>query len=95
MNSEQMPDTQPGHYYVSVLDGRRHALALGPFTNDHAGALAQVGAVRRLANERWPDATWWAYGTCRIPSEVQSPPRGKMNGDFPTLFDTRSFSHDN
>jgi len=75
----QQPDTQPGHYYVSVLDRAsnaghgRHALALGPFTNDHAGALAQVDAVRNYCRLGDPFAWFWAYGTCRLPLAATRP----------------------
>lgn len=33
------PDTRPGHYYVSCIDGPRTALLAGPFAT-HAEALA-------------------------------------------------------
>lgn len=65
----QTPDLQPGAYYVSVVDGARHSLALGPFIDDHAGALAKVDDVRNRAAELDGKAWFYAYGTCRLPKE--------------------------
>jgi hypothetical protein len=82
--SGQKPDTKPGDYYVSVVDrgsndGRgRTALALGPFPNDHAGALARVDEVRSYVTGADPRATWWAFGTVRIDS-ADGNPVGKLN----------------
>ena len=50
----QAPDNQPGNYYVSVIDGKRVGRLLGPFENDHAGALAMVDKVRVKAEELDP-----------------------------------------
>lgn len=59
------PDTRPGFYYVSVIDGPRRAIVRGPWVDDHRGALRAVEAVRREA-ERFDDrAIWYAFGTCR------------------------------
>jgi hypothetical protein len=46
-------------FYVSMIDGPRKALLLGPYAS-HMTALANVGRGRRLAIERYPFAT---YGT--------------------------------
>lgn len=55
-----------GHYYVSVVDGKRVGLLAGPYAqNDEA--LANVGAARRIAEELDPFACFYAFGTCRLP----------------------------
>lgn len=65
----QAPDRQSGAYYVSVVDGTRYSLALGPFIDDHAGALAMVDEVRNKATELDSRAWFYAYGTCRTPKD--------------------------
>lgn len=74
----QDPDTKPGDYYVSVLDSGRYALALGPFRDDHAGALERVAEVRVYCQEQTAKAAWWAFGTCRLDSADDNP-HGKLN----------------
>jgi hypothetical protein len=72
MSDLQLPDSRPGYYYVSVVDGGRSARLRGPFVDDHAAALAAVDAARRdlcLVN---PWAAFMAFGTCR--SEVDAGP---------------------
>lgn len=68
--SDQQPDTRPGFYYVSVIDGPKRALAFGPFVNDHGRALADVDRVRALAEERDPRAAFYAFGTCRSETDL-------------------------
>lgn len=63
--SDQAPDSRPGFYYVTAIDGPRYARILGPFVDDHAGALAAVEATRTEADRRDPRAWFWAFGTCR------------------------------
>lgn len=63
--NEQQPDTKPGAYYVTMIDGARVAFLAGPFINDHAGALAMVDEARRVAHEVDPRAHWYAFGTSR------------------------------
>lgn len=80
----QAPDTKPGAYYVSVADGGRVARLLGPFTDDHAGALAWVDRVRDKAIELDPRGHFYAFGTCRIPDDDSVPVRaGSLNKYFP------------
>lgn len=77
----QEPDTKPGDYFVSVLDGRRYALALGPFRNDHASALARVDEVRHYAHGHGGEWAWfWAFGTCRL--DPGSGRVGKLNEEL-------------
>lgn len=72
----QEPDTKPGFYYVSVIDGQRHIKALGPFVNNHGLALGMVDTVRAKAIEIDPKAPWYAFGTCRTDEDAGP---GKLN----------------
>ena len=74
----QEPDDKPGNYYVSVVDGKRFALLLGPFPNDHRGALTRIGLVRQKAAEVDPRAAFYGFGTCRVSEDYTKP--GKLNG---------------
>lgn len=69
----QQPDTQPGEYYVSVRDGGRTGLLLGPFTNDHKAALDLVEKVRTKAEELDPRAVFYAFGTVRLEGNDKVP----------------------
>lgn len=83
----QIADTQPGEYYVSVVDGPRKALLLGPFTNNHQAALDMVEKVRAKAEELDPRAVFYAFGTCRLEGGDKVPIRaGSLNRyfDMPT-----------
>ena len=51
-------------YYVSVIDGPRHALLAGPFVT-HREALDMVDAARRVAVEVDRKSWFYAFGTCR------------------------------
>lgn len=79
----QAPDTKPGAYYVTVVDGARVGRLLGPFVNDHAGALAMVDAARRRAEELDPRACWYSFGTARADISGGVLPRpGVLNAHF-------------
>ena len=52
-------------FYVSVVDGTRYGLLLGPYS-DHAGALANVQRGKHLAEAANDRAFWYAYGTCSL-----------------------------
>lgn len=78
----QEPDTKPGHYYVSVRDGDRTALLLGPFAH-HEAALDAVDEVREAGYRVDPKAAFYAFGTCRLPDDDRQPIRyGKFNAQF-------------
>ena len=79
---EQTPDPEPGNYYVSVLDGKRLGLLLGPFTQ-HVDALANVDRARVKACECDPGAHWYAFGTVRTKDGYNKP--GVLNAFFPDL----------
>lgn len=62
----QVPDTQPGFYYVSVRkDNGDTRLLSGPYVNNHAAALADVDTYKAKAIAADPKAHWYAYGTMR------------------------------
>lgn len=78
----QKPDTKPGFYYVSVVDGSKYALMLGPFET-HEEALAMVKQCRDKAEEIEPRSYWWQWGTCREDDDGTNEYRlGKMNNLF-------------
>lgn len=64
----QSPDPRPGNYYVSVIDGGRTALLLGPFQT-HQEALDHVEPVRAKGGELDPRAAFYAFGTARLPDD--------------------------
>lgn len=77
----QAADSKPGNYYVSVVDGARVGRLVGPFENDHAGALAMVDKARAKAQELDPRACWYAFGTVRVDLDVP-PKAGVLNSYF-------------
>ena len=80
---KQIADTKQGAYYVTVIDGGRVGRLLGPFYDDHAAALAMLDKVREKATEIDPRAHFYAFGTCRIPSDDSVPIRcGVLNKYF-------------
>jgi hypothetical protein len=68
---DQVPDTAPGPYYVSVKDGPQFALASGPYAT-HTEALALVDRVRDICVENDGYAHFHSYGTVRCKPEVNS-----------------------
>lgn len=77
--NERNPDGRRGAYYVTVIDGGRFALALGPFDR-HAEALAHVDAVRGYchAYDNKTRSWFWAYGTSRM-ERADDNPTGTLN----------------
>jgi len=61
-------------FFVSVVDGRRVSLLLGPFAT-HEEALGKVEEARERVRELCAARAiaghegehWWAYGTCSLP----------------------------
>jgi hypothetical protein len=72
----QKADARPGPYYVSVVDGTRTGLLLGPFKK-HQRALDAVPAARAKAEDLDPRAHWYAYGTVRMARGYTNP--GRLN----------------
>jgi len=75
-----MPDTKPGNYYVTVIDGRKTGILAGPFPNDHATALGLVDRARTVACELNPRAHFYSFGTARFPSDFTTP--GVLNKEL-------------
>jgi hypothetical protein len=66
-------------HYVSVIDGRRAALLVGPFRGRRLAEPWRAPAAR-AARQVDPWAAFHAFGTCRLtlqPGEL--PPPGKLN----------------
>jgi hypothetical protein len=70
--------SETGQFYVSVIDGARKGLLLGPF-GDHDRAKARVDEVRRAAREVDPRASFYAYGTARWKGDPAEAPQGRLN----------------
>jgi hypothetical protein len=62
-------------FYVSVINGKRRALLLGPYPS-HDAALADVDLGRKLAERVDPMAGFFAFGTARV--ENPTLPVGKL-----------------
>lgn len=78
----EAPDTRPGAYYVSVIDGQRRALLAGPWPT-HPEALNMVETVRVKACELDPRGHFYAFGTARLPDDDSVPIRaGSLNKHF-------------
>ena len=74
-----LSDIKIGNYYVSVLDGSRMVLALGPFVNNHFQALEHVNAVNDYVSKHDPKGHFYAYGTVRMTTNRP----GKLNSVIP------------
>ena len=53
-------------FYVSVMDGPKFGLLLGPYEK-HAETKTDVERGRRLANEADPWAAFYGFGTASLP----------------------------
>jgi hypothetical protein len=60
----QTPDTRPGPYFVSAIDGTKKYIMAGPYAG-HAAALADVDRARDIASNLEGRAHFMAWGTCR------------------------------
>lgn len=70
-------------YYVSVIDGSRRSLLLGPFV-EHAYARAYVERVRAFAVERVDKAHFYGFGTARVAvPDGEALPQGLLNDKMP------------
>lgn len=65
-------------FYVSVKDGSRYGLLLGPLASKEE-AEARVGEVKELAEKADPFACFYAYGVSRWKGEPDAAPKGKLN----------------
>lgn len=66
-----LTDTNPEHrfFYVSAIDGPRHYLMAGPYT-DHEEAKAKVDEVRDYCTERDGRAWFMFWGTAGSSEEI-------------------------
>ena len=58
-------------FYVSVIDGRRKGILLGPYKT-HAEARENVSRGRELAEKAEPGACFYSFGTCSSPVLLQA-----------------------
>lgn len=68
--AEQVPDTAPGPYYVSAVDGPRFALVSGPYAT-HREALDRVAKARQIAELHDTRAVFYSFGTVRMMDRYQ------------------------
>ncbi len=69
--ADQMPDTKPGPYYVSVMkDGGDTRLLSGPYPT-HAEALMKVDAAKNIAQSIDPKSIWYYFGTVRMAEDFK------------------------
>ena len=52
-------------YYVSIVEGERFALAVGPFQT-HQEALDMVSSARDIGRELDPKSHFYSWGTCKM-----------------------------
>ena len=71
----QTPDTKPGPYYVTAVDGGEIFPMSGPYTL-HTDALAAVEKARNIAGNYDGGAWFAAWGTCRLPEHTKP---GRLN----------------
>jgi hypothetical protein len=75
---QQTPDTRPGHYYVTAIDGGRWFKMAGPY-NQHADALADVDRARDIASNVDGRAHFMSWGTCRTENSTDIGTLNKHN----------------
>lgn len=68
------PNSQPGPYWVTVVDGSRFIPLAGPFRT-HPQALAQVEPCRNFAENNYSDVSFYGFGTARC----EDLPIGRFN----------------
>jgi hypothetical protein len=67
--SDQADIWQRAAFYVSVVNGRRRGLLLGPY-GTHDEALTNVERGQSLAEQADAFAHFFAFGTCKITSHT-------------------------
>jgi len=65
-----MPDDKK-YYYVSVVDGARKGILLGPYST-HEEALKNVDRGKELANKADSRAAFYAFGTAGSDEELKT-----------------------
>lgn len=69
-------------FYVSVVDGPKIGLLLGPFKK-HSDALNQIETVREKAYILNPMSWFYSFGTVRMKSSYRK--SGTLNDYFPHI----------
>lgn len=69
-------------FYVSVVDGPKYNVLLGPFPT-HPAALAYVNPVKEIALRLDPKSHFYGFGTVGIDTGYSGP--GLLNKYFPEL----------
>lgn len=69
---EQIADSKPGNYYVSVRDGERLGLLAGPFKS-HQSALDLVDCATLMARMADPFSAFYSFGTVCMKPEYTKP----------------------
>jgi hypothetical protein len=63
----EAPTTRPGaRFYVTVRDGSRTGLLLGPYAS-HIIAQSHEARGRKLAQDAVPSAAFYSFGTASLP----------------------------
>jgi len=62
------------NFYVSVKDGKRFGILLGPYVT-HEEAKSNVARAKKLADGADPFACFYGFGTCSLPNDVEITPR--------------------
>jgi hypothetical protein len=71
-------------FYVSVIDGSRNGLLLGPFP-EHSDAMERVERVRSWVVERDPRAHFYGFGTAALRTSADVARSGRLNGHLEHL----------
>mgnify|MGYP001612835717 CR=1 FL=1 len=78
-------DLAPGRYYVSVRDGERLGLLVGPFLQ-HGDALRILPAARAAAHDADAFSSFYSFGTVRLADSFATP--GKLNDRLGLVLDS-------
>lgn len=70
-------------FYVSVVNGSRRGLLLGPLST-HAAAQGEVERVRRWVVDRDPRAHFYGFGTASTAGTLETARPGRLNAQLGT-----------
>ena len=82
--SDQEPDTRPGPYYVSIVDGAKKSLVSGPYEK-HQQALDAVGPVRTIVARHDYRSHWYGFGTARLQDPADAKPGVLQKLGYPLI----------
>ncbi|GAA0641679.1 hypothetical protein GCM10009548_02420 [Streptomyces malaysiensis subsp. malaysiensis] len=72
------PDQEGDGYYVTVRDGDRAGLLLGPYATQ-GEALNNLDRARSFVLDNVPYSVFYAYGTCRVRGYGRKLSPGRLN----------------